>query len=659
MHTLSIDIETFSSVDLRKCGAYKYAASPDFQVLIFAYSIDFGPVKVVDCTSGRPPAAVLQALNDPAVKKTAWNAQFERVCLSRLFGAYPGDYLDPAQWECTMVKAAMLGLPMGLGDCARILKVPMQKMLTGMQHIKYFCVPNKKGQQNLPESNPAAWMDFLAYCQRDVEAEQDIAKRIHWFKPPQSEVDLYALDQRINDRGILMDMDFVHSAINLIDSHKETSKDRAFEITALQNPNSVAQLKQWLIDNTGEDIADLKEKTRKLLEGKAGHPEIREMLKLRAELNKASLKKYPVMVHVAGSDNRFRGAHQIQGAGRTGRWAGRLVQIHNLPRNHMAADDYDFARMLVKAGDLAGLKTVPQLTDRTSGVSDAVSQLIRTCFVAPPQKMLCCADFKSIEACVTAWLAGEQWRIDAVLQGKDIYIESAARMFGMDPASIDKKSPLRQRGKVAELALGYQGGVGALKTMGALDMGIPEEDLQGIVDAWRAASPKVKQLWWDVQAAAIGCLTDNEPKFVKVGAAPDIRIKFTRRNGCLVITLPSGRDLYYVRPRLREGKYGKPELLYEGVKGGWMLQKTYGGKLVENIVQAIARDLLGHAMLGLDKYYLKIVAHVHDEAIMEIDDEDVRTVELVEHIMGTPPAWARGLPLSADCFVTEYYMKEA
>lgn len=647
MRTLSIDIETFSSTDLFSAGVYKYVEAPDFEVLLIAYAYDGGDVGVIDLTAENIEPQLLANLTDPAIIKTAYNAAFERTCLAKHFGIP----MPPEQWQCTMVKAAMAGYPMGLEAVAKAMKLDQQKDASGKALIRFFSIPckptakNGMRTRNLPQHDPFRWEDFKAYCVQDVRTEMAILDRLSWFTMPESESRLWGLDQRINDRGVLVDTAFVEAAISIGNQHRENLIREAIELTGLDNPNSAAQLKEWLEEQTGEAVTTLTKQTVPELLKVTDCEVTTRVLEIRQELAKTSVKKYDAMRACVCADGRIRGLLQFYGATRTGRWAGRLVQVQNLPQNHL--EDLDLARRIVRAGDRETLELL------FGNVPDTLSQLIRTAFVAPNGRTFAVADFSAIEARVIAWLAGEKWRIDVFNTHGKIYEASAAQMFKVPLESIGKGSPLRQKGKVAELALGYQGGTNALIAMGALRMGIAEEELPGIVAAWRKANPAIVRLWADVEEFAKGA-TIAMPKFLK-------GLKFETKHGALVITLPSGRELYYQNARLKPGRYGEV-ITYDGMNQTtkqWGPQETYGGKLVENIVQAIARDCLAESLLRLDEALYDIVMHVHDEVVIELPlDIAGHGLSLCETIMAEPISWAPGLPLKADGYITEYYKKD-
>lgn len=649
MRNLNIDIETYSPVDLIKSGAYAYSAHPEFEILLFAYAFDNGPVVVIDIAQGeKVPEEVMQALEDETVLKTAFNASFERTCISAFFVMD----LSPEQWECTMVKAAMCGLPLSLGAVASVLKLEQQKMTIGKALIRYFSLPckptkaNGERTRNLPHHDADKWDLFKKYCGQDVETERSIRTKIRFFEIPESEKRLYVLDQVINDRGVMLDRGFVQNAILIDTKSRERLTAQAIALTGLDNPNSAAQLKQWIEKATGEEVKSLSKETIPALLAGSDDETLTRVLKIRQEMAKTSVKKYEAMSNAICSDSRVRGLLQFYGANRTGRWAGRLVQVQNLPQNHL--NDLDLARKLVRENDIEMVEML------YGNVPDTLSQLIRTAFVAKAGCTFLVADFSAIEARVIAWLAGEKWRLDVFNTHGKIYEASASQMFKVPIESIVKGSPLRQKGKISELALGYQGGVGALTTMGALKMGLQESELQGLVDAWRAANPAIVRLWDEVGRAAIKAVDEMVPVTICHG------IRFEVKNNIMYIVLPSGRRLSYLRPRLDNNRFGSVALKYEGMNQTtkqWGLMDTYGGKLVENIVQAIARDLLAVAMINVEAAGYQIVMHVHDEAVIEVEKERANLQEVCE-IMGQPVSWAKGLPLRADGYETEYYKKD-
>ena len=646
MKTLSIDIETYSATNLAKAGVYRYSEDSDFEILLFGYSVDGGPVQVVDLAAGEQlPDEVLSALTDPAVLKTAFNAQFERVCLSRYLGYPTGTYLDPSSWHCTMVWAATLGLPLSLEGVGAVLGLEKQKLKEGKDLIRYFCTPAKTRDgdtfRHYPTDAPEKWALFKAYNLRDVETEMAIQDRLAKFPVTESEWRNYVLDQQINDRGIRLDLALVQQAIACDEQFKQTHMEMAKAVTGLDNPNSPAQLKAWLAEQGVEVESLSKASVLDLLESASGEVEL--ALSLRQELAKSSVKKYTAMQTVVGADSRARGLIQFYGANRTGRYAGRLIQVQNLPQNHLP--DLDAARSLVKDGQFSALEML------YDSVPLVLSELIRTAFVPKPGCRFFVADFAAIEARVIAWIAGEQWRQEVFANGGDIYCASASAMFHVPVEKHGQNAHLRQRGKIAELALGYGGAVGALKAMGALNYGVAEQELQPLVDAWRQANPMIVQLWWDVDAAAKTCVAEKT-----VTACHGIIFEY--KSGMRFVTLPSGRKLAYVKPKLGENRFGGEAVTYEGVgtQKKWLRLETYGPKLVENIVQATARDILAEAMLRLDAKGYRIVMHVHDEAVIEAPAEtDLTDICMT---MGQQPRWADGLLLRADGYVCDFYKKD-
>ncbi len=641
---LSADIECFSDVDLIKCGVYAYADSPAFEILLFAYSFDGGETQIIDLAQGEKfPAEVEEAIFDVSVTKTAYNANFERTCLSKHFGRY----IPPESWHCSAVQAAMLALPRSLEDVGRVLGLDEQKMKEGKELIKYFCVPCKPTKanggrtRNLPRHAPEKWELFKTYCKRDVDVEKSIRRKLHNFPIPESEMELYRLDQRINDRGVLVDMKLVRNAVSCERLHKEVVTKRAYELTGLENPNSVAQLKGWLGDMGMEAESLSKKAVSEMIAETDG--EVEELLRLRLLMAKTSVKKYEAMERSVCSDGRVHGLLQFYGANRTGRFAGRLVQIQNLPQNHLP--DLELARDLVKQGRF---EDVEMLYDSTPNV---LSELIRTAFIPKPGCRFVVADFSAIEARVMGWLSGEEWVLDVFRGDGKLYEMTASRMFGIPMAEIGKGSPERAKGKVASLACQYGGSTGALVSMGALDMGLTEDELPPLVAAWRKANPHMVQFWWDVDAAAIKAVTEKQK--TKVG-----KIIFEYKSGILFITLPSGRKLSYVKPRMAVNKFGRDGLTYEGISENkkWSRIETYGPKLVENIVQGTARDLLAEAMLRVEKKGYPIVMHCHDEIIAEVP-EGIGSVEEMCEIMAVQPKWAEGLPLRADGYQCSFYQK--
>lgn len=658
MENLSIDLETFSSVDLKKCGVYKYAESDDFEILLFGYSVDGSEVQVVDLAQGETiPDTVLSALTDETVTKWAFNAQFERVCLSRYLrdkginvntsqtGKSEGLFLNPSSWHCTMIWSATLGLPMSLESVGAVLGLDKQKLTSGKNLIKYFCLPcnptkvNGGRTRNKYFHDKEKWDLFKSYNKRDVEVELSIQEKLSRFPVPDFLWQEFYLDQQINDRGIGIDSLFVDSAIKLDQEVKTHLMSELKHITGLENPNSVLQMRSWLKEHGLEMESLGKKEVAKEL--KTVGKELVEVLRLRQQLAKSSVKKYTVMKNAACMDYRERGMFRFYGANRTGRFAGRLVQLQNLPQNHLP--DLAEARSLVKQGNVEALEMLYE------DIPDTLSQLIRTAFIPRTGFKFIVADFSAIEARVLAWLAGEKWRMRVFEEGKDIYCSSASQMFGVPVEKHGVNGHLRQKGKIAELALGYGGSVGALKAMGALDMGVREDELQPLVDAWRSSNPMVTTLWWDVDRAVKQCVHEHV-------SVQTHNIVFTYKSGFLIIELPSKRCLYYVKPRVEENKYGGESVTYEGVGSTkkWERLESYGPKFVENITQAIARDILLYAMQTLKEY--RIVAHVHDEAIIETDKSV--SVQSVCELMGRTPPWAEGLLLRADGYECEFYKKD-
>ena len=642
---LEMDIESFSDVDLIKCGVYAYADSPAFEILLFAWSFDGGETQIIDLAQGEKlPAEVEEAIFDVSVTKTAYNANFERTCLSKHFGRY----IPPESWHCSAVQAAMLALPRSLEDVGRVLGLDEQKMKEGKELIRYFCIPCKPTKanggrmRNLPCHAPEKWELFKTYCKRDVDVEKSIRRKLHNFPIPESEMELYRLDQRINDRGVLVDMGLVEQAIACERLHKEVVTKRAYELTGLENPNSVAQLKGWLGDMGMEAESLSKKAVAEMIAETDG--EVEELLRLRLLMAKTSVKKYEAMERSVCSDGRVHGLLQFYGANRTGRFAGRLVQIQNLPQNHIP--DLELARELVKQGRFEDIKL---LYDSTPNV---LSELIRTAFIPKPGCRFVVADFSAIEARVMGWLSGEEWVLDVFRGDGKLYEMTASRMFGIPMAEIGKGSPERAKGKVASLACQYGGSTGALVSMGALDMGLTEDELPPLVAAWRKANPHMVQFWWDVDAAAIKAVTEKQR--TKVG-----RIIFEYKSGILFITLPSGRKLSYVKPRMAVNRFGRDGLTYEGISENkkWSRIETYGPKLVENIVQGTARDLLAEAMLRVEKKGYPIVMHCHDEIIAEVPEGTGSVDEMCE-VMAVQPEWAEGLPLRADGYQCNFYQKQ-
>jgi len=642
---LALDIETYSDVDLTRSGVYAYADSPAFEILLVAYAFDDDEVHIADLASGEElPNQIIKAILDPSIIKTAFNAAFERVCLSK----HLNQMLTPKSWQCTAVQAAMLALPLSLDGVGKVLDIKRKKLKEGMDLIRYFSIPCKPTKTNgertriLPEHDPVKWQRYKKYCIRDVEAEREIREKLHNFPIPVQEQINYELDQEINDRGVEVDLQLVKNAVELDSMYKDKITEEAYEITGLENPNSVAQVKRWLEDK-GVEIESLNKKTVKelLLESDG---EVHEMLKLRQEMARTSVKKYEAIERSVNQDGRVRGMFKFYGANRTGRFSGKNIQLHNLPQNHLP--DLDLARTLVKEGRF---QDVELLYDSVPGV---LSELIRTAFIPKKGTRFIVADFSAIEARVLAWLSGENWRLDVFKSHGKIYEASASAMFKVPLEEIGKGSPLRQKGKIAELALGYGGATGALKAMGALEMGLKEQELPELVKQWRAANPHITKFWWEVDAAALKAV--KEKTTVQVWD-----IEFQYRSGILFVTLPSGRKLSYIKPRLETNKFGRDGLTYEGIGENrkWTRIDTYGPKLVENIVQAASRDLLTEAMLRLKNNGFDIVMHVHDEIVLEVE-ECKSSVEEICDLMAMNPDWSEGLPLRADGYECSYYKKD-
>lgn len=646
MQTLSIDLETYSDQPLAKTGVYRYVESPDFEILLFACSLDGGSVQQIDLACGEKiPSEILSALEDETVTKWAFNANFERICLSRFLGYPTGDYLKPDSWKCSMVWAAYMGLPLSLEGVGAVLGLEKQKLTESKDLIKYFCQPcaptktNGQRTRNLPEHAPDKWLAFKRYNIRDVETEMSIQARLLKYPVPDSVWEEYRLDQEINDRGVGLDMELVRQAIQMDGRSRSELTQAMKELTSLDNPNSVQQMKQWLADNGVETDTLGKKAVAELL--KTAPPQLQKVLTLRQQLAKSSVKKYQAMETAVCADGRARGMFQFYGANRTGRWAGRIIQMQNLPQNHL--DDLSEARGLVRAGGFDALEMLYE------DVPDTLSQLIRTAFVPQENRKFIVADFSAIEARVIAWLAGEKWRQDVFAEGKDIYCASASQMFGVPVEKHGVNGHLRQKGKIAELALGYGGSVGALKAMGALEMGLSEDELPALVSAWRQANPKIVQFWWAVDRAVMDAVARRT-------TTKTHGIIFSARNGMLFITLPSGRSLSYVKPKIGENRFGGDCITYEGVGGTkkWERIDSYGPKFVENIVQATSRDILCYAMKTLR--CCSIVMHIHDEVVIEADRR--MSLQAVCDQMGRTPPWASGLQLRADGYETDFYKKD-
>ena len=660
MKEMSIDLETYSDVNITKCGAYKYAESDEFEILLFGVSVDGGPVVVYDLACGNSiPDEILAALSDENVTKWAFNASFERVCLSNwlkkhrpeYFTGYSipedpaGQYLDPASWKCSMIWSAYMGLPLSLEGVGAVLKLQDQKLKEGKDLIRYFCTPCKPTKanggrtRNLPKHDPEKWELFKKYNQRDVEVEMAIQKRLSKYPVPEFIWDEYHLDQEINDRGIMLDMDVVENAIAFDEKSKSALMLQMQNLTGIDNPNSVAQMKEWLSDNGIEAESLGKKDVKNMIPETNG--DIKEALTLRLQLAKSSVKKYQAMQNAVCKDGRAHGMFQFYGANRSGRWAGRLIQLQNLPQNHM--NDLAEARAIVRIGDY---DTLQLLYD---DIPDTLSQLIRTAFIARDGYKFIVSDFSAIEARVLAYLAGETWRSKVFAEGKDIYCASASQMFGVPVEKHGINGHLRQKGKIAELALGYGGSVGALKSMGALEMGLSEEELQPLVNSWRSSNPMITAFWWDIDRAVKTTITQRIQTEVR-------GIKFFYQSGMLFIKLPSGRLLSYVKPRIGENQFGGESVTYEGVGSTkkWERIESYGPKFVENIVQAVSRDILCNAMKTLRHCF--IVGHVHDELIIECDPRvDFKTV--CEQ-MGRSPEWMPDILLRADGYETQFYKKD-
>lgn len=659
IQSLSIDLETYSNVDLKKSGVYPYAESSDFEILLFAYAVNEGGVQVVDIACGEEvPDEILQALTDDTVTKWAYNCQFERVCLSywlrrnypQYFSSYSivedsvGNYLDPTSWKCSRIWGAYMGLPLSLKGIGAVLKLDEQKMEEGSDLIKYFCKPcrptKKNGgrTRNLPMHAPDKWTLFKKYNKRDVEVELAIKEKLAKFPVPDFVWDEYHLDQEINDRGILLDMHFVEQAIKVDAQTKAYLRHKMQEQTGLENPNSVVQMKDWLSDNGVKAESLDKKAVKELISDSEDH--IADVLSYRQQLAKSSVSKYTAMQNAVCADGRARGMFQFYGANRSGRWAGRLIQLQNLPQNHM--DDLEEARNLIRDGNFAALEIL------YDNIPNVLSELIRTAFIPKPGYKYIVSDFSAIEARVLSFLAGEQWRVDVFKAGKDIYCESASQMFGVPVVKNGINGHLRQKGKIAELALGYGGSVGALKAMGALDMGLSADELQPLVNAWRSSNPHITQLWWDIDAAV-------KKAVMYKTSVQSHGFKIYYKSGMLFIDLPSGRRLVYVKPRMGTNQFGSDSVTYEGINTGkWTRIESYGPKFVENIVQAVSRDILAHAMKTLSHCF--ICGHVHDELIIECSP-DVSVSAVCEQMGRTPP-WISGLLLRTDGYECNFYQKQ-
>lgn len=649
MKKLSCDIETFSDVDLIRCGVYKYADSPNFEMLLFAYAVDDGDVHIIDIAGGEElPEEIIQAIKSDTVVKTAYNAQFERVCLSRYLKLPEGEYLNPQSWYCTAVQAAELALPLSLADVGSVLGLERQKMTEGKELIKYFCVPCKptKSNGNCTRNRPChdinKWETFKKYCMRDVDVERQIADKLKMYPISDEEHRLYVLDQIINDRGVLVDSELAEQAVKLNSIQTAVAVEQAYMITGLENPNSVTQLKQWLKEK-GVEIESLSKKSVKSLADETDG-DVSEMLKLRLLMAKTSVKKYEAVIRSVCSDNRVHGMMRFCGANRTGRWSGNILQPQNLPQNHLP--DLTLARDIVKDGDF-------EMLDMMFGnVPNVLSELIRTVLIPKPNHRFIVADFSAIEARVLAWIAGEQWRIDTFKNGGDIYCASASKMFKVPVEKHGVNGELRQKGKISELACGYGGSVGALKNMGAVEMGVQENELQGLINDWRNANPHIVRFWYEVGNAAMKAI--KEKTTVPLG-----KLVFAYERGILFIRLPSGRRLSYIKPRIGTNRFGGDSITYMGINSAkkWDRLETFGGKLTENIVQGTARDLLANALINAANAGYDTVFHVHDEIICEVPNGYGSVDELCK-LMCIKPEWADGLPLNADGFECEYYKKE-
>ena len=649
MKKLSCDIETFSDVDLIRCGVYKYADSPNFEMLLFAYAVDDGDVHIIDIAGGEElPEKIIQAIKSDTVVKTAYNAQFERVCLSRYLKLPDGEYLNPQSWYCTAVQAAELALPLSLADVGSVLGLERQKMTEGKELIKYFCVPCKptKSNGNCTRNRPChdinKWETFKKYCMRDVDVERQIADKLKMYPISDEEHRLYVLDQIINDRGVLVDSELAEQAVKLNSIQTAVAVEQAYMITGLENPNSVTQLKQWLKEK-GVEIESLSKKSVKSLADETDG-DVSEMLKLRLLMAKTSVKKYEAVIRSVCSDNRVHGMMRFCGANRTGRWSGNILQPQNLPQNHLP--DLTLARDIVKDGDF-------EMLDMMFGnVPNVLSELIRTVLIPKPNHRFIVADFTAIEARVLAWIAGEQWRIDTFKNGGDIYCASASKMFKVPVEKHGVNGELRQKGKISELACGYGGSVGALKNMGAVEMGVQENELQGLINDWRNANPHIVRFWYEVGNAAMKAI--KEKTTVPLG-----KLVFAYERGILFIRLPSGRRLSYIKPRIGTNRFGGDSITYMGINSAkkWDRLETFGGKLTENIVQGTARDLLANALINAANAGYDTVFHVHDEIICEVPNGYGSVDELCK-LMCIKPEWADGLPLNADGFECEYYKKE-
>lgn len=653
---LSIDIETYSSVDLQKCGVYKYVGADDFQVLMIAYALNDGPIQIIDLTSTHAESIRAGLMYDfykyyfdDSIEKWAHNAAFERTCLNKFLT----QEVPIEQWNCTMAKVSMLGLPLSLEAASRTMGLEERKSAVGKALIKYFSVPckpsivNKGRTRNLPEHAPEKWEQFKEYCKQDVVVERTIRNKIEFFEITETERKLWCLDQKINDNGVLVDQSFVNNAMFINKTNMDKLTTEAVELTELGNPNSVKQLKAWLSEEIDEDVTSLTKDAIPELLKNTDSKKVTRVLNIRQEMAKTSIKKYQAMVNGMGSDNRMRGLLQYYGANRTGRWAGRFVQVQNLPKNILK--DLGLARNLV-----AEKEDIDYIHMLYGNVPNVLSQLIRTAFIAPKDSTFIVADFTSIEARVLAWLAKEQWKLDVFNGDGKIYEATASQMFNTPLSKVD--DPLRSKGKVAELALGYQGGPRALVKSGALKMGLTEEELPKIVKLWRNASPNTVRFWYNVGNVAINTVIEGTT------ASISQNIRFSKGKNTMFIELPSSRKLSYVRPQIKINNFGSEALTYEGMNQTtkkWGQQDTYGGKLVENITQAIARDCLAEAMLKLDTHGFKIVMHIHDEVVIEVSKSKAKeALKKINSIMSESIPWATGLPLGAKSYITDYYKKD-
>ncbi len=645
--SLSIDIETYSSVNLKESGVYAYVNAPDFTILLFSYAFDDGDVKIIDFTAGEYiPEEVKEALTDKTIK-TAFNAAFERVCLNKYFGIN----MTAEYWRCTMVQALELGLPGSLEEVAKVLKLEEQKDTRGKALINYFCKPCKPTKanggrtRNMPFHDMEKWEIFKAYCGQDVETERAIKNKLNKFPITEKEQELYVIDQRINDRGVRIDKKLAENAVNFDCKYKNECEKEATILTGLNNVNSVSQLKTWIEEETGERVESLNKENVKELYSKTDNTDVKKVLFLRSQMAKTSVKKYSAMLRVLCSDNRIRGITQFYGASRTGRWAGRLVQLQNLPQNHMS--DLAIARGVVKSGNYELLEML------YDSVPNVLSELIRTAIIPSEGRRFIVSDFSAIEARVIAYLSGEKWRLEVFKNGGDIYCASASQMFKVPVEKHGINGHLRQKGKIAELALGYGGSTGALTSMGALKMGLEEDELQPLVDMWRKSNPAICNYWREVQNCAMRAI-EGEPGYLKNG------ISFVKKSGILFIGLPSGRSIAYANAKIGQNRFGSKSIVYNGLNQEskkWEIIETWGGKLVENIVQAFARDCLAESIKRLESRGFEINFHVHDEVIVDVPIGKSSAKEIAE-IMSLPMPWAKNLPLNADAYETDFYKKD-